>query len=297
MEKQDVIFIIPSYKCNGHCSYCYARRYSEAFSDEMSLIDFFRIVNAYKKKNKNLKVSIIGGEPAIWKPINLAILYCRMRNIVTSVYTNGMEKIRIVPDILSVNIFHYFDDGRKSRIIDSLEHYKGKIRKMSIRYNIEKNDSPEKLDVVIELAKRYDARIEAALAVPFVIDRAIGEKIFSMTQKIVNSGIRCFAASPMPPCMFTEDELIWLKKNVGQYSGCSIAKFATINPDGKTLQACSNVFVFKKAENRTVDQHELEDLFMSDVEMYKRNPPMEKCHNCGHYKKGECFGGCFSGRT
>ncbi|GEM_PF-1945980 len=296
MQKNFSLMIAPSYRCNANCQYCYTKGYISKFKKDMDLLTFIGLVEAHQK-HENLNLSIIGGEPTIWKHINNALLYCRLRKVKATVFSNGLEKLRIMPSRMYLNSSQYFEKNRREKFIESLEFYSKKKVKTVLRYNVEGNCSDDKLDELIALAVEYEAGIHLALVVPYTIDKALGKRIFEMLQKVVAAGIVCRSANPIPPCMFDAVQLEWMRKNVGYYSACDLGSIPLINPDGKTVQPCSKMFLFKEMKKDGLSKNEIKLMYQKEMETIKNKLPMEKCYQCEHFINEECFGGCMASRA
>lgn len=286
------MFIIPSYKCTGLCTYCYARDHASLFPQTMSLFTFIRLINQRKKYGK-LRVNILGGEPSEWKWINQALFYCKLADVSATLFTNGLKKVKVMPDFVYLNISHYFEKAKRARVAESLEYYHKKGVRVILRYNMELKDPESNIDTIIELAKKYDFVIHLAQAVPYDICREVGERLFKTMKKIHDAGARCDSPDPKPPCMFTDEELVWLKKNTGHITRCDILSVPFVNPDGKTLQPCTRLFLFKQPET-IGSPEEMRDLFAGEVELRRNKLPLKECYECDYYKRKECFGGCYA---
>jgi hypothetical protein len=261
----------------------------------MSFFTFAEIVDIHRKRG-NLKVSIIGGEPTLWKPINKAIMYCKLHKIRTVVYTNGLETLGVLPEQIYFNINHYFEERTKERVERSLRHYYGKRTKVILRYNVLEQDAYEKLDVVMNVAKRFGTDIHLAPVVPFSITRQFGSLIVALAKKVVDAGIICQSVTPMPPCMFVEDELTWMHDHIRYYSACRFDHLPLVNPDGKTVQPCSKLFLSRQVDQNEMKPGSIELLYGKDLDALRNKLPMEKCYQCEFYKHKKCFGGCLAYR-
>lgn len=301
-EIANFILVAVSYKCNASCSYCYANKTQTVFNKDMSLEDFIKIVNLLKK-NGGDSLGIIGGEPTIWKFLGEAILYCKIKGIRTTVFTNGLRKIPTAPDYIYLNISQFFTPF-KSQFEKTLEFYQKKNVRVVFRYNFnEKNLSTKELNDVIELAKKnlnVLERIDLVPISPYKIEKKLGEKTYETARTILRNGIGVRLANPLPPCVFSDKQRGFLKKNCGYYSRCNLGVLPLVNPDGKTVQICSKIPSLKKlgdfegrfpANSKTVFRKRINKIESKD------GLPFEKCLECDFFKKGDCFGGCLAFRS
>lgn len=296
MNRGFSLMIAPSYRCNANCQYCYTKGYISKFKKDMDLLTFVDLVEAHRK-HENLNLSIIGGEPTIWKHINRALFYCNLRGVKVTVFSNGLKKLWIMPHRVYLNSSQYFEKHAKEIFVENLKFYSKKKVKTTLRFNVEGNCSDDKLDELMELAVRYESDIHLALVVPYTIDKVLGERIFTMLQKVVAVGIICRSANPIPPCMFDQAQLEWMRKNVGYYSACDLGRIPLINPDGKTVQPCSKMYLFKQMKNDSLSRNEIKLMYQKEMEVIKNKLPLEKCYQCEHYINKKCFGGCMASRA
>jgi organic radical activating enzyme len=293
------ILVAVSYRCNASCTYCYANKTQAVFDKDMSLADFIKIVNLLKK-NGGDSLGIIGGEPTIWKFLGEAILYCKIKGIKTTVFTNGLRKIPAIPDYVYLNISQFFTSSR-NQFKKVLEFYRKKNIRIVFRYNFnEENLSAEELKDVITLAKENSnvlERIDLVPISPYKIEKKLGEKTYETARIILQNGIGVKLANPIPPCVFSDEQRIFLRKNCGYYSRCNLGTLPLVNPDGKTVQICSKIASFKKLrdfEGRfPANSKEVFKKRISIIEA-RENLPFKKCEECDFLKKGDCVGGCLA---
>jgi MoaA/NifB/PqqE/SkfB family radical SAM enzyme len=288
--------VAPSYNCNASCSYCYAKDFVKKFNQEMSFGDFVKIADCHIKEGGKT-ISIIGGEPLLWKHIEKAVMYCRLKKIKTTIFTNGLETIKIAPDLVYLNVSHYFEKFKKMRVERSLRYYEEKKIKVVLRYNVEERKKNfEKINEIISLAKRSKFfKIHIAPAVPYKIDREMGDFIYNLVKKVNDDGIPVLLANPLPPCLFNEEEVAYLKKNSGLYFKCNLGGMPLINPDGKTMQPCPKLPIYKIIKNFG-DIKKAGEIFSSEIDKLRKKIS-DKCQNCSYYKEKKCDSGCLATLT
>lgn len=74
--------------CNFRCKWCYGQTSSFNPNDNMSLELAEQIVRIVKSVGVS-SISIIGGEPTIWKPLDELIAFCKKSDISVGLITNG----------------------------------------------------------------------------------------------------------------------------------------------------------------------------------------------------------------
>ncbi len=295
----DSILIATSYKCNVNCKYCYAKKSKKVFGEEMSLENFIKVVNLHYR-NGGKSIGIIGGEPTLWKFLGEAILYCKLKGIKTTVFTNGVKKIPVAPDFIYLNVSQFFS-SKRDKFEKILGFYQKKGVKIILRYNFDQqNFSFSKLEDVIKLSKQggnINNRIDLVPIAPYKIEKKLGTVVYKAVLTILKNDIEVKLANPLPPCIFSQKERGFLKKNSGYYTRCNLGILPLVNPDGKTVQICSKINSFKSLElfldkfpanSRSVFK-EARSLLEN-----KNNLPFKKCSSCIFFKKRECFGGCLA---
>jgi len=78
--------------CNFKCSYCYEK--NNNWGNELSLVNFLKIINKLKYINNDIIINIMGGEPTIHPQFNLFINHLKkLKNIKQLIlYTNGTNQ-------------------------------------------------------------------------------------------------------------------------------------------------------------------------------------------------------------
>ena len=299
-KRKFTIMIAPSYKCNASCDYCYASDYSKKFTKEMSFWDFVEIIDRHKE-DEGGTVSIIGGEPSLWKHINKAIMYCKIKGLKTKVFTNGIKAVKIMPTTVYLNVNHYFDPRKEELIEKSLEYYKKKGVKIIFRYNISSSDKDsvrelfKKIDMLVDMSKnkKYSREIHFALAVPYVISKETGNLIYNSMKRVVDSGVKCSSPNSLPPCMFNDNQLEFLRNKVDYYSVCILGMLPLINPDGKTIQPCSKWNIYKDIRQIKGSMRNVSRLYEKELEKAKKKAPL-RCQSCEYFQKNKCNVACWA---
>lgn len=261
---------------------------------DMDFFTFLDIINKFIKSGGK-KVSIIGGEPAIWKHINKAIKYCKLRGLEINVLSNGLATIKSVPDSIGMNVSYFLDKKRSQNFLDSVGYYSRKGVKIVLRYNIVSGFSREDCERIAKIAKEFKVSIDIVPTVPYEPNREVGNSFFQTYNFFKDLGILCSTSNPLPPCMFTEDQLEYLKNRIKLFFKCGIGKIILIHPDGKTVQPCTKAFIPKNIEDYKWSFEEITKDYREDIVLLNKRVP-EKCKQCDYFERGECFGGCVAFR-
>jgi MoaA/NifB/PqqE/SkfB family radical SAM enzyme len=295
-KRENIIMIAPSYKCNAACNYCYAKDCEDIFQKDMDLLTFADVVDNHKKVGGTI-VSIIGGEPSIWKPINKAIMYCKLKGIEVKFFTNGIKPVKTMPSMIYLNINHYFESAKKNFVKKTIEYYWRKKVQIIFRYNLLETEDwnvlSQKIDEIIKMAVKNNSEIHFALVIPFKIGKKNGRTIFDAIKKVIESGVKCYSPNSLPPCMFDPDKLAYLKKNAGFYSMCKVGFAPLINPDGETIQPCSKWKLYKNIEKTGWPNKKIAEIYQKEFEAVRERVP-SKCKSCGYFKEKKCNVMCWN---
>jgi len=118
----------PSNYCNFKCSYCYETANAgthKPIVDLDTIVDNFRfLIDYYQKKAGKTKVhfTMAGGEPTLWKDLNLFISKIKEKhNVYFSLVTNGSRSIRWWEEqadkLDNVHISHHIAQGNVNHVI------------------------------------------------------------------------------------------------------------------------------------------------------------------------------------
>jgi len=285
-----------TYRCNADCPYCYAKNSRRIFKKDMSFIDFLDITNKYiKEGGKN--INLIGGEPTIWKNINYAIIYCKLRGVTTTLITNGLKISKAKPDRVMMNVSHYLDPKTQKLFLSSIKYYSKNKIPITLRYNISLETKQAEIEKVKNLAITFKANdIDLDPIVPFEVEKEMGEKIFKTASFFISFGVKCRLGNPIPPCIFSDNQREYLKKNAKLFFRCNAGEYMLINPDGKTISPCTKMFLPKDISELQGSFSNVSNVYKEDLEKIK-NKVLQKCLDCDYFKEKKCFGGCMAPRV
>lgn len=281
------VHIVPSYKCNLNCDYCYAKKYITEYGD-LSWDDFLDYTKLLLRNNIQ-SVNFIGGEPTIWPYIDQAIKLLQSMGIYVGVLTNAILHTNVLPYFVTVNGNNIIDT-LEDKIVQNLKWYKKNGVKITLRFNLSKEDSDELLQHRLGLIQNYADFVSIAPIVPYKLERALGKKIVEFVKyaEKIKKPIKISRAVPI--CLFTSEEYKYLQKKASVYSICNPGEKQIIfNPD-KTFLPCVDLNQkidlskdFSKIEN------ELDEIVFNLRKVYAHS----QCIGCKYFKI-KCQGGCFS---
>lgn len=289
-KKNFGLMIVPTYRCNATCGFCYAKGLLKQFPKDMGLWNFIKIIERLKENGGN-NLNFIGGEPALWKHLDLALIYARLRGLKTTVFTNASMRIKTDPDTVYVNIYPWLVRNKDKNIEENLKYYKEKGIRVILRYNFSSEEiNHQEIKAISELFKRLGREMHLAPIVPYEPTEKAGRVIVEVFAKFRKLGINARSANPLPPCMFSEEDLDIFRKNHHYYSACYFGSLPLINPDGKTIQPCSKIFIYRNLKEEKSNDSRV--MFAEEFKKLKSCAPT-KCKECPYFKNGKCHGGCF----
>jgi len=293
-----------TYKCNVKCPFCYA----DEFQGEMSIEDFKKVLNWFKKQNIR-KISLIGGEPTIHKDFKEIINILKEEKFTVTYITNGTfdketsELMNFNPKnnfFINISIPKTFQKIYEKNIDCNLRN----IKNATVRYNI--IDYDEDYKKVIDLCKKYNKkRISYALIAPNMNKKnkyiAIKEtkKFIPLLTNFIKDckkeNIKTEMARPLPMCLFNKEEKEFLQKNGNLYFDCNPSKqVIVINPDLSVFPCVSvnikgpNLLTFKNFK-------EFHQYYKKTIDNLKfKNYLFPECKTCIYNKRRQCCGGCLN---
>lgn len=78
-----------SSKCNLKCAYCYAEERNNNKNDNLTLNEYYKLLNELKQINDNIEISITGGEPLLNKDAVYIASRCKNLGFYVHLLTNG----------------------------------------------------------------------------------------------------------------------------------------------------------------------------------------------------------------
>jgi radical SAM protein with 4Fe4S-binding SPASM domain len=286
--------LVPTYRCNLSCGYCYARDFRERFPAEMSWDDFARLAGMLVREDGRT-VRVLGGEPTLWEHIDRAIARLRELGLVSIVLTNGTRATREPPDEIHVNVEHAYESRTRAAVLDTLGAYREIGSLVRFRYNIRPREPREKLDWVIDLAGRSGVpSVHMGTAWPHERTRRFGGEVVRAVRAIREGGLACTLGDPVPLCMFSEEEREELRDRANLSGRCMCGHVPLVNPDGRTVFPCQVVDVARPMSEVGALRN-VRAAFGEDVERIARDVDGE-CLSCEHFLAGRCQAGCLGTR-
>jgi MoaA/NifB/PqqE/SkfB family radical SAM enzyme len=287
--------LVPTYRCNLDCSYCYARPFRKRYPEDMSRRTFRALVDGFVAEGGRF-VRFLGGEPALWRHIGEAMVHLRELGLRTFVLTNGTVALDELPDEIHLNVEHYCKGRLRRRVIDVLKSYRSRKALVRFRYNIQPSDTTAKLEDILDLAARYAVpSVHLGTAWPHEKTRRFGRQVVDTVRRIRARGVGCTLGDPMPFCLFTEEERDELCETANFSGRCMCGHIPLVNPDGESVFPCQAVDTPRSMPDlgalrnvRRGFRHEVGHVVRA-VE--------KRCLSCRHFLDGECQDGCLGDRV
>ena len=297
------IIVVPTYKCNLSCSYCYAQNIKDHIKRNMDFDDFKKLIG-WIKKQKIKQILFAGGEPSEHPNFLEMIDLCKKKKIYFKILTNNLFNYKILKKLkdckfISDNVINY--NPRRFYSKTNYKIFHDNLKKMfNLRIpfyfycNIKKSDKLSDYDELIKDAKNYDATIGICLNVPHNLDLdEEAKKLIYLVENAKKVGVDCVLKRPIPKCMLSKSRLKKIKKVIDKYynySVCDMGPFV-VNPD-LTILPCNSLFIKGPSVLSFKNVHKIFDHYRNDIESLSWKHLDRKCKNCEYFINHSCQGGC-----
>lgn len=302
--------------CNLKCPYCFANDYIEE-NKQLITLEQLDYILEFLSRSRTGRVGLIGGEPTLHPQIEEILehtdKFCEEHKIGWTVFTNGIELQRIIPQIAAskgrggclVNLNHPDIVGRDkwNKIMKSLN--RAQLLDCIKRINLGINLYPDMLDFdyIIQVANKYNVKhLRVSYVAPTCDYKGVDKDLYYEKAKITfldfvevakANGIQLrIDCNHVPYCYFTEEEKALMADVVTNFHNyCN--PVIDISPDFKA-SSCFGAY-------EMVDLHNFETL--QEAERYfmlKKMWPLAqqnnagKCADCDKFKNSTCQGGCLA---
>ncbi len=240
--KFDNIAFVWTYECNTDCSFCYAEKYIQPYKWKELSFERFKEIALKLKKNGVKYIMFIWWEPALWKHLNNAIKFAKENWFVTTVLSNAMIEIKEMPDRFYININVLFLTKHKN-ILKNISKY-SKRCKVWLIYNVW-DINKFNLELIKKLLGNFWLPISLWLIFNDSIDKEKWEYFYKLARYLKEEAkVDIESNWPIPICIFSEEQYVYLKYNINLTSTCwtpsfiNTDAFTVINPDWETILPC-----------------------------------------------------------
>lgn len=316
--------IMLTYRCNLHCSYCFANEFVNKDRTDITIRNFIEAVSFITRRKKET-VGLIGGEPTLHPGFQLIMDMLTDNPKVAKIrlFTNGLLIDRFIPQIVNpkvevlvnCNSPHEIGEEAFDRIrqnLDALILQHGMKDRIGLGINLYHN----KLDYsyIMELLQRYDMhRVRFSVTVPDFSTCGTADALayFSKRKKYLwdfyhdMDSIQVMPHSDCnhpPYCIWTDEEKKWLEAYAARYpesnsnltgnhSRCIPA--IDILPDLKAVRCFGMSDYMKVSIKDFRNLRDISNFFTNEIDSYAfQLPACDACKDCYEQKVKRCVAGC-----
>ncbi|MFA5149491.1 MAG: radical SAM protein [Candidatus Omnitrophota bacterium] len=297
------IFLVPTYRCNLKCDFCYSRGLENEFKEDMNRKNLNSALNWLRLNRINV-FGLLGGEPTEYlyfeELMDLIKIY-KMRVILPTNNLFNPSLLKILPrKYIEIMILNYnkeiYSEEQHKRFKNNLESLKKIGFRLGLMLNINKNNYDKE---AIVLAKYFKCDIRFTTSCPAYFNNiyvpldklsTFKEVMVSFVKECKENKVKAMFSRPIIPCMFNKRDLKNLKPSAVRYT-CNI--IPVVNPD-LSIFACHNIF--KRFPNLLSFKNlgELNKRTNLYAEQLRRIPLLPECLDCKLYSNHKCQGGCLS---
>lgn len=283
-----LLYIIPTYECNLNCNSCYSQKYKETYAECLSWERFIGIYNKFSPD----RVAFIGGEAIKWKFINEAILFLENKKVKISLFSNGIDIPKAMPDCVIINANNLLNNSYSDKIKKNIRLYRANKVRVTLRFNVDENFE-NKIISSVDLAKQYADMISLSVLFPVEYgNKLIGTNLYMLAKELIKNKISAHVSRATPLCLFSEKQQVFLEKNCKMRGVCSLpTNSLVVNPDGISTQPCVELDIVKNIDSFSTKS--IKESFESEIDRLK-NRSSNECSECNFYKEKMCFGGCLA---
>ena len=316
--------ILLTYRCNLHCSYCFANEFVNKENKDITISNFLKAVS-FITKNETADIGLIGGEPTLHPGFReiMELLIANQRVSQISLFTNGLlldrfilqithPKVRILvncnsPEVIGEKAF----SGIKQNLDTLIMQYGMKDR---VRLSINLYSDDMDYAYIMELLQRYQLhRLRFSLTVPDFSSRIEDDQLeyfqkrkpflLEFYRKMDSIKVLPYSdCNHTPYCIWTDKEKEWLEDYVSRYPEINsnlISHCSRCFPAVDILPSLHAIRCFGMSDYLKVpitDFRDIPDLtafFQNEIDSnaYKLSAN-EKCKNCYERKVRNCVPGC-----
>lgn len=313
MERKGIARIITlTYRCNSDCKFCYEKGLNKQYKEVMDLEDFEKLLDWFEKQ-KIKHFFVTGGEPTVHPNFEEIIDIINRRKFRVAIFTNGLFPSTFLDKVIKKKesfIINYRRPEEYPKVNSELldKNLQSILdRKLTVRlvYNLpHHNTDPSYL---LDACKNY--KIDHVLLNPILPNISKDNEHISLTQLnqmgssiiktvdiLIKNDIQVVIPRPLPFCIFTTAQRLWLEKNADLHGMCvGGSRRYYINTD-LSLLPCSILSTDSSFKGPSVLQFKSEkeaiNSYSDSMTRLKWKPLIKECLECNFYKLKECQGGC-----
>jgi len=145
--------------CNYTCSYCLNKSSSSTKIYFPKLDSFTNFLNKFREYHPNRKIviTLVGGEPTLWKHFKKFLLLCKEYNMSFRLISNGSRSIKwwesVINDIDFMMISYHKEHANKQHMIELMKLAKSNNIHSQINFMISPDDFFDNVNIAKEISK------------------------------------------------------------------------------------------------------------------------------------------------
>jgi radical SAM protein with 4Fe4S-binding SPASM domain len=294
--------------CNRNCDYCFAKGFLKRWPNEISL-EKLEYIFKWSVRQGIKGIAFSGGEPTLFSKINSALDLARKYDLKVGINTNGttdFQKINIKSStityfVVNLNPVSEYSSQELKNLNCNLKTLKKNFKKVIFRFNI---TSPEiSYNYLINACERLNIRrVNSALVLPSLFNKnkyikkeklkSFSRYISQFVRDLLKHNIQNRIVEPLPLCLFSEKERLFLTKNSNLNGLCKAGENPLITPN-MTVLPCSPLTIEGPSLSRFKNQKEIVNYYKEIIEKLRWDIDLfPQCKNCLFKKNKQCQGGC-----
>ncbi len=316
--------IMLTYRCNLHCSYCFANEFVNKNNTDITIKNFLKAVS-FATRTGPARIGLIGGEPTIHPgfPVIMELLNNNPKVKGITLYTNGLlldkyiqqfnnQKIHILINCNTPIIIGEKAFDRMQMNLDKLMHEESMKERVHLGINLYSDDMD--YTYIINLLQRYKMHsLRISLTVPDfstcgqinALENFKKRKPFLLDffREMDSIQVLPYYDCNCPPyCIWSEEEKEWLEKYTAKYpdeqgnlTGYHSSCFPVIDilPNLQAVRCFGMSDYMKVSIEDFRNISDLTSYFINEIDSvaYKM-PACKECANCYEQKVRHCVTGC-----
>ncbi|MDD8026028.1 MAG: radical SAM protein [Acidobacteriota bacterium] len=316
------IAVVPTYRCNLRCSYCFAQGLSRSYAKPMTLPAFRRILDVCQGGKTIGTVNFLGGEPTLFPALGDFIRETERRGMHFFFATNGLaaaaafrpliERDGLVSVTFHVEKDDFYTPAQRARLAENVRACGERGLFTVLRINILKSWRRDWSFLLpyLDLLPRP----AVSFAVPFPAQSGRNDHVairdlrrysgdaLSLIRFLREKGdqrsLPISWAKPFPPCFFSPDDLREILEKSVYKNVCEVDQHdgmqnLCFNPDSSSFPCMA----LTSDPYRSLPPGSLEELrraHRARAERLITTPVMPACASCVLHQSGVCQAACYA---
>ena len=297
------IVLIPTYRCNCFCTYCFAKEAGARCMEDMSLKKL-KTLFLWFKRSRIRSILLSGGEPTLYLHFKELLELVRFYKMRCGIASNNLfpEKTRTLFSRSTTPFFllHFnpesFAKDQGDLFRDNLRSLKATGSYVGLQVIVHKRMLDRS---AIALAKETQCDVWLTTACPGPSNGnivppeellALGAVVVDFVRECKTKKIKTVFSRPVIPCMYTAGQLSGLMPSAVRYQCVPVP---VVNPDC-SVTTCVNIFSGGEDIFTYKDNKDLKASLYSRFKVLQQRPLFPHCPQCTFYIRNKCQGGCLA---